>query len=59
MLDENSYSFENQQVTPTFVEHKQIEKNRRFKGNSTSNSVSYINFPLILFWFSENRYHKL
>ena len=49
MLDENSYSFENQQVTPTFVEHKQIEKNRRSKGNSTSNSVSYINFPLILF----------
>ena len=25
MLDENSYSFENQQNTPTFVEHKQIE----------------------------------
>ena len=45
MLDENSYSFENQQVTPTFVEHKQIENNRRSKGNSSSNSVSYINFP--------------
>ena len=50
MLDENSYSFENKQVKPTFVEHKQIEqKNRQSKGNSTSNSVSYINFPLILF----------
>ena len=26
MLDENGNSFENKQVTPTFVEHKQIEK---------------------------------
>ena len=35
MLDENGNSFDNKQVTPTFVEHKQIEKNRRSTGNST------------------------